>query len=112
MSELPINNDFLNSPENNDSEPTKKKRRTALEIEMEKYPEYYALCEYDRKCLVATNYFNVLYGNKIVEVPPSDVHYAKYFDKKCYDRHPEYQKQKKAEAEYDKMIDKFRNNAD
>jgi len=111
MTGLTENNDFLSEakPSNqNNIEPVKKKRRTALEIEMDAYPDYYALCEYDRKCLVATNYFNVLYGNKVIEVPPSDTHYHKYFDKKCYDRYVGYQKQKKLEADYNAMVDKYR----
>ena len=111
MTSLPTNNDFLNQASNNDDsgkETTKRKRRTALEIEMEKYPEYYALCEYDRRCLVANNYWRVMYGMPIIEVPPSDTHYYKYFDKKCYDRYSEYQKQKKREAEYNNMLLNYR----
>ena len=103
MSGLPDNSDFLSQgavPSSSPSpSPAPKKRRTALEIEMDAYPEYYALTPYERKCLTATNYFNVLYGNKIVEVPPSDAHYHKYFDKRCYDRAETYQKQKKLEKE-------------
>lgn len=110
MTGLTENNDFLNQakPSTQNVEPVKKKRRTALEIEMDEYPEYYALCEYDRRCLVANNYWCVMYGKPIIEVPPSDKHYHKYFDKKCYDRYVEYQKQKKREAEYDAMLEKFR----
>ena len=107
MSSLPNNNDFLNS-DDSVSEPTKKKRRTALEVEMEKYPKYYAINECNRKCLVATNYFLVLYGMDIIEVPESDKHYHKYFDKKCYDRAAPYQKMKKIEAEYNAMIKRHR----
>lgn len=112
MSGLTENNDFLSEakPSNqNNIEPVKKKRRTALEIEMDEYPEYYALTPYHRKCLVATNYWNVMYGNKIIEVPPSDKHYEKYFDKRCYDRYIGYQKQKKLEAKYNDMLNGFRN---
>lgn len=113
MSGLSINNDFLSEAKpstQNNIEPVKKKRRTALEIEMDTYPDYYALTEYQRKCLVATNYFNVLYGNKVIEVPLSDAHYHKYFDKRCYDKYVAYQKQKKLEVKYDAMIDKYRTN--
>ena len=108
MSQLPNNNDFLDSGNEPVSEPTKKKRRSSLEIEMEKYPDYYALNEYDRKCLVATNYFLVLYGKNIIDVPESDKNYHKYFDKKCYDRAVPYQSMKKREAEYNAMIKKNR----
>jgi len=106
MSSLPNNNDFLNT-DNSVSEPTKNKRRTALEIEMDKYPEYYALNEYDRRCLVANNYFRVLYGDKTIEVPPSDKHYEKYFDYRCYDRARGYQQLKKREAEFNVMYKKL-----
>jgi len=114
MTGLTENNDFLNQakPSTQNVEPVKKKRRTALEIEMEAYPDYYALTPYQRRCLVATNYWNVMYGNKIVEVPPTDEHYHKYFDKMCYDRYYEYQKQKKREAEYDAMIKRHREESD
>jgi hypothetical protein len=111
MTGLTENNDFLNQASikvADNKEPVKKKRRTALEIEMDEYPEYYALTPYQRKCLVATNYWNVMYGNKIVEVPPSDTHYHKYFDKRCYDRYIGYQKQKKLEADYNNMLQGFR----
>ena len=78
---LEANSDFLSQPSEKpkDEITPKKKRRTALEIEMDKYPEYYALNEYDRKCLVASNYWNIMNGNKIVEVPESDIHYHNYF---------------------------------
>jgi hypothetical protein len=114
MNGLTENNDFLNQakPSTQNVEPVKKKRRTALEIEMEAYPDYYALTPYQRRCLVATNYWNVMYGNKIVEVPPSDEHYHKYFDKKCYDRYIGYQKQKKLEANYDAMLQGFRDKSE
>lgn len=81
MSGLPHNNDFLSQGNS----------------KIEEYKEYYALTPYQRKCLAATNYFHVLYGNKnkITEVPPSDKEYHKYFDKRCYDRAEAYQKQKK-----------------
>jgi len=115
MSGLIENNDFLSqakSSTENNVEPIKKKRRTALEVEMDEYPEYYALTPYQRKCLVATNYWNIMYGNKPIDVPPSDKHYEKYFDYKCYDRYYEYQKQKKREAEYDAMIKRHREESD
>jgi len=119
MTELPNNSDFLKQTSDISKALNKVKEinKTKDEIiipdedvykrpltEEEKYPEYYALCENSRRCLVATNYFNVLYGNNIIEVPISDEHYHKYFDKRCYDRAESYQKEKKLESEYNEMI--------
>lgn len=62
--------------------------------ELKQYSEYYAMTEYHRSCLAATNYHRVLQGLYEIPVPPSDTHYHKYFDKRCYDRAPEYQRVK------------------
>jgi hypothetical protein len=77
------NNDFLS--EENESESTPRKRRTKEEILKDKYPEYFALTEYQRKCLVATNYWRVLNGMTFIEVPEQDTHFHKYFDYRCFD---------------------------
>lgn len=58
-----------------------------------KYPEYNALCDYHRRCLVATNYWRVINGEKPISVPPEDAYYYKYFDPRCF----EIRKQKVAE---------------
>jgi hypothetical protein len=104
-SSLSNNNDFLaKSTETataSSSEPTEKnKRRTALEIEMDNFPEYHALSPYHRKCLIATNYWRVMNGEKITEVPESDIRYHKYFDKNCYELAKGYQIKKNLEKEY------------
>lgn len=52
--------------------------------EDEKYSEYYSLNEYERKALVATNYWRVINGKQEIPVPETDLHYKKYFDKRCY----------------------------
>lgn len=51
----------------------------------DEYSEYNLLSEYGKKCLPSTNYFRVLNGLHEIKVPPSDKHYHKYFDKRCYD---------------------------
>lgn len=100
MSALKPNSDFLNDKseltnETPASNTDGKKRRTKLEIEMAKFPEYYALNEYQRKCLATNNYWRVMNGEPIVEVPPSDKHYHHYFDKRCYEIAGEYQEKLK-----------------
>jgi hypothetical protein len=91
MSGITNNNDFLNQ---SNSEPSKNKRRTALQIEMDEYPEYYALNISQRNSLAASNYWRVMNGEPIIKVPLSDENYHKYFDKKCYSLKDAYQKQK------------------
>jgi hypothetical protein len=71
-----------------------------LPIQMDKYPEYYSLTEYQRKCLVATNYFRVLNGEYEIPVPPSDEHYFKYFNNNCYEKATLYKEMKKRELEF------------
>jgi hypothetical protein len=88
------NNDFLSQSK----KPT----------EQELYPEYFSLLPYERKCLVSMNYWRVMYGQKIVEVPPSDTYYHKYFDKGCYERKEVYQLQKQREKEFNKMLEKYK----
>lgn len=51
----------------------------------EQYPEYFALSNYHKKCLVATNYWRVINGKPIIEVPLQYAYYYKYFDKRCYE---------------------------
>lgn len=96
VSKLDCNNDFLNQSK----KPT----------EQELYPEYFSLLSYERKCLVATNYWRVMYGQSITEVPPSDTYYHKYFDKGCYERKEVYQLQKQREKEFNLMLEKYRQN--
>ena len=48
----------------------------------EQYPEYFALSNYHKKCLVATNYWRVINGKPIIEVPLQYAYYHKYFDKR------------------------------
>jgi hypothetical protein len=50
-----------------------------------KYPEYNALTNYHRRCLVATNYWRVIAGEKPISVPPEDTYYYKYFDPRCFE---------------------------
>lgn len=62
------------------------------EEEKNRFPEYYALNEYSRKCLASTNYWRVMNGQKEIPVPESDLVYHKYFDKRCYKLKDAYQK--------------------
>lgn len=91
MTSIENNNDFLSQ---SNSEPYKNKRRTALQIEMDEYPEYYALNISQKNSLDASNYWRVMNGEPIIKVPLSDENYHKYFDKKCYSLKDAYQKQK------------------
>jgi hypothetical protein len=93
---MEYNNDFLSQSK----KPT----------EQELYPEYFSLLPYERKCLVSTNYWRVMYGQPITEVPQSDTYYHKYFDKGCYEKKDSYQLKKKIEKEFDEMLEKYRNN--
>lgn len=97
MSSIQPNNDFLSSSDDTEKVAVRK-RRTALEIEQDEYPEYHALNDYEKKCLAPNNYWRVMSGMEIIKVPPSDKNYHKYFDKRCYDLCFNFQKQKKAEA--------------
>ena len=54
-------------------------------LEKDKYPEYASLNTYHRSCLDATNYWRVMNGQPIIEVPAWDTDYHKYFDKRCYE---------------------------
>lgn len=97
MTELQPNNDFLSSSDDTEKVAVRK-RRTALEIEQDEYPEYHALNDYEKKCLAPNNYWRVMSGMEIIKVPPSDKKYHKYFDNRCYDLCYNFQKQKKSEA--------------
>jgi len=72
----------------------KRNQDNHIKEDLKKYTEYYQLSEYQRRCLPATNYFRVLNGQHEILVPPSDTHYHKYFDKRCYELAPQYQKLK------------------
>lgn len=65
--------------------PVKKAEQKVSKAELEKYPEYYALSEYNRSVLSATNYWRVINEQPIIPVPESDTNYYKYFDARCYD---------------------------
>lgn len=91
MSSISNNNDFLNQ---SNSENQKNKRRTAIQIEMDEYPDYYALNISQRNSLAASNYWRVMNNQPIIKVPLSDENYHKYFDKRCYSLKDAYQKQK------------------
>lgn len=60
--------------------------------EKERFPEYYSLTAYQRKILVANNYWRIMHGQKEIPVPESDLHYHKYFDKRCYQLASGFQK--------------------
>jgi len=49
---------------------------------MLKYPDYYNLTDYQKKCLIATNYWREVNGLKIIEVPTTDEYYYNYYKKK------------------------------
>ena len=89
MVSLETNNDFLNQGS------ASKKKRTPQEIEMDNFPEYYALNKNQRNSLDASNYWRVMNGQKPIEVPQSDTEYHKYFDKKCFELAKKYQLSKK-----------------
>lgn len=92
MAGLDTNSDFLSqgksgkATDNKNKAVTDSKKNAALKEIMEKYPEYCALDSNQRNSLDATNYWRVMGGLPIIEVPPSDTEYHKYFDSKCYDR--------------------------
>jgi hypothetical protein len=52
--------------------------------ELVKYKEYYTLSIYARNCLSATNYWSIINGQAIIDVPAHDENYYKHFDKRCY----------------------------
>jgi len=73
------------------------------------YTAYNNLNDYEIKCLVGTNYWTVMWGNNFIDVPTYDLHFWFYFDHKCFDVAPEWQRvskpdfvesnRRKAEAE-------------
>jgi len=52
-----------------------------------KYDEYHKLPAYQKKCLSATNYWRVMNGMKVIDVPSEDINYYNYFNKSCYDNY-------------------------
>jgi hypothetical protein len=54
------------------------------EIDTE-YIRYNALLDYERSCLIATNYWIVMAGKNFIDVPTKDIRFWKYFDEKCFD---------------------------
>lgn len=100
------NTDFLNSESAKDDwKPYEKKNgekpqvRGKDNVNDEKYLAYHALSDYHKKCLVADNYWRVMNGIPIIEVPPSDTHYHHYFDKECYGLSDAFQARKKRNDE-------------
>lgn len=92
MSALTPNSDFLSEqqpakviPINAEAEEKERQKK----LYEEKYSVYLSLTEYQRKCLVATNYHRVLQGLDYIEVPPEDTNYYKSFDKGCFQRRKE-----------------------
>lgn len=49
---------------------------------MLEYPDYYSLTDYQKKCLIATNYWREVNGLKTIEVPTIDEYYYNYYKKK------------------------------
>lgn len=56
------------------------------EVKEGEFKEYYALNPYRRASLPSVNYFKILQGLPIVNVPKSDVDYWKYFDDEAQKR--------------------------
>jgi len=73
------------------TQPQKVISQEQYDIEKAKYPEYFALSDYHKKCLIATNYWRVMNGIPIIEVPALYTYYHKYFDKRCYELAKEHQ---------------------
>ena len=77
------------APKKKDKLTTKHKTVKVSDDEYEelkiKYPVYFSLSDYHKKCLVATNYWRVVNGLPIIEVPPQYTSYHEYFDKRCYE---------------------------
>lgn len=80
MSGIQPNTDFL---------PKQDKKKSNEEILREMYPEYFALSEYQRRCLPATNYWRVMSGMSFIPVPKEDTRFYKYFDKRCFELYKE-----------------------
>lgn len=83
-----------NISQNKTSEKTTTRKVVSQEqydIEKSKYPEYFALSDYHKKCLITTNYWRVMNGMPIIEVPALYTYYYKYFDTRCYELAKEYQ---------------------
>lgn len=49
---------------------------------MLEYSDYYNLTDYQKKCLIATNYWREVNGLKTIEVPTIDEYYYNYYKKK------------------------------
>ena len=62
-------NKSLQPKKSNAEEIKEKKYRQNFDLEKDKYPEYASLSPYHRECLIATNYWRVMNGQNIIEVP-------------------------------------------
>ena len=51
------------------------------------YEEYNKLNHYQKKCLPATNYWRVMSGLSLIEVPAEDLDYHKYFNESCFEKY-------------------------
>lgn len=60
-----------------------------------KHKEYGKLNDYSKRCLVATNYWRVMWGDNFIDVPTKDIRFWYYFDPKCFDLAPEWQRTKR-----------------
>ncbi len=58
------------------------------------FAHYNSLSKYMKKCLVATNYWRVMNGMEIIEVPPEYEYYHKRFDKRCFVLYAQAEKHK------------------
>lgn len=84
----------------------------------EKYKEYKSLNDYSKNCLVATNYWRIMWGKAFIDVPPQDVRFWFYFNVRCFDdalrwqktRKPEFEEKNRCEEEKHKLLDEKNNN--
>lgn len=102
--EVPVMTRTLNEKEKADTRKkyefviNKVKQIEKREID-EKYKAYKELNDYSRRCLIATNYWRVMWGSGFIDVPTQDVRFWFYFDVKCFEDAPYWQKIKKPEFE-------------
>lgn len=68
--------------------PEQLKKRTQDELKYKddpKYSEYFKLNEYQKMTLDCDNYWRIISHQPYIEVPPSDFHYYRFFDKRCFE---------------------------
>jgi hypothetical protein len=49
------------------------------------YTHYNSLLDYERKCLIATNYWRVMGRLNFIDVPVKDIRFWTYFDQRCFE---------------------------